>query len=113
MQSHDRGVKARIEQDLLVLRESIEISGVEGVDLLLGLPYVRPWLQPADVPPTVAVAFVVRLLLRSERQRTPQHHVVVDEREPSGHDADDGERLTVEADIAADGAGVSGEYAVP
>jgi hypothetical protein len=73
--SHDRRVKARIEQDLLVLRESIEISGIEGVDLLLGLPHVRPRLQPADVPlylDGIVRSFVQRLWSsrRSARSHT-------------------------------------------
>ena len=63
LQRHDDGVEAGVDQDLLELREAIEVARVQRVDLLARLLDGRARLQPRDVRPVVAVALVVRLLL--------------------------------------------------
>ena len=63
LQRHDDRVEAGVDQNLLELREPIEVARVQRVDLLARLLDRRARLQPRDVRPVVAVARVVRLLL--------------------------------------------------
>ena len=56
--------------------------------------------QPRDLVVRLAPSRLLALLLRRERERHPDAHVRVEEREVGGHDSDDREGLAAEPDVA-------------
>ena len=76
--------EAGVDQQLLVLREALEVGGVERVHLRLRLRDSGTRLEPPDVPPVVAVAALVGLLLGRERERPPEADARRDASKPRG-----------------------------
>jgi hypothetical protein len=108
-------MEARVDEEFPVLGKAIEISGVERVDLLLRLLDCRAGLQFGDVLPTVAVALVVGLLLRSERKGAPKADLllVVEKRECPRHHPDDGVGLAIEPHVAANNLRIAAKRTLP
>jgi hypothetical protein len=105
--------EAGVDQQLLVLREALEVRRVERVHLRLRLRESGTRLEPPDVPPVVAVAALVGLLLGRERERSPEADARRECLEAPRHHSDDGVRLAVDAQVLADRAGIGGEEAPP
>ena len=106
LQPDDLRAETRVDQELLVFGKALQVGGVQGVDLGLGLREGGARLEPSDVPVVVAVPLLVRALLGREGEGPPQHHLGVEGLEAARHDADDRVGLPVEAQVASDHAGV-------
>jgi hypothetical protein len=113
LQRHHDGVEAGVDEDLFQLRKAIEVARVQRVNLLARLFDGRARLQPRDVGPVVAVPLVVGFLLGRERHRQPDLHVGIEEPEVLRQHADNGERLAVDPEIAADGVVLPAEPLLP
>ena len=74
---------------------------------------VAPSFSRATYRPVVAVPLLVGFLLGRERDRQPDLHLGIEEPELPRQHADDGERLAVDADVAADGAVLPAEPLLP
>ena len=109
----DDGVEPRVGEELGVLREALEVSGVDGVDLLLRLLHRRAGLEASDVAPVVAVALLVALLLGGKRGRQPQLNLWLREGEVPGHDADDRVGLAVDPEVPAGDLRIAAERRLP
>ena len=113
LEQRDGGVKPRVDQQRFQLRKEIQVSLIERVDLLLRARDRRAGLQSGDVLIAVAVALLVGLLLRRERERAPEHHVGIEKIEALRHDAHDRVQLAVEADLFADGIWSAAKLGLP
>src|SRR6185369_15260678 len=102
LKSIDNGTEPRVDDDFLELWESIEVRGIQRVDLRLRLFDGDSRLQPGDVGGIVAVSRVIRLLFCCERHGCPQGLLVVSRPELRRHHADDRVRAAIEADVATD-----------
>ena len=90
-----------------------EVGHVQRIDLRLRLLQGRSRREPAQVLPVVAVARGVGLLGGGERQRPPQHHIGIEEREVTRHDADHRVGLSVNPQLVAQDLQIAAELALP
>src|SRR5262245_18714031 len=95
-------MKPGVDHELAVLRVAFEARGIERIDLRLR-PFNRgARLEDADVLKAVAVTRSVRTLLGGKRQGPPEHHLRIQEDEVAWHDADHGQRLSVDVHLTAE-----------
>ena len=102
LERHDYRSETGVDQQLSEPRKAFEGSRVQRLDLRLGLRERGVRFQSSDHLPRVAVTRVIRFLLLREGQWYPDTSIGVVHRKPRGHDADDLERLAVDAKITAD-----------
>jgi len=96
------GAEADVRQDLLPLRERVEVALVQRIELRLHLLNRAALAQPPQLLPSIVVTLIVSALLWRERGRRPQRYLGVEEPERFGHDAQNRIHLAIDPQILAD-----------
>jgi hypothetical protein len=93
--------------------DALDIVLHDRVHLCVELGDRRAGFQPSDHAGEFIAAFIIAALLVGEHEWRPQLCLAIREKETVRHDADDAVRLAVEANVAADDAGIAAELILP
>ena len=103
-QRTDLRAVAGVDENRLHRPRTLDNRRVHRVDPRTHLGQRDAWSQPGDLIVVLAVAAILRPLLRGERERHPEPHIGIQERERLWHHAHDRIAVVVEHQIAADDA---------